>query len=257
MIKFFRKIRFDLMEKNKTGKYLKYAIGEIVLVVIGILIALSINNWNEKQKNKSKENQILTSLLTELISQKQQLAKQIKGDTITYLANDSLMVLSGSMNFNSIPTVDFSDLLYRIGVRTSFNPQSGTVEALLSSGELDLIRNEALKIQLAGLKGRLDDYGEEDITIENFLEDQLNPYLRQKIPLYDQTDVDMTYKDSRKGNFLISNEQISSLLSDLYFNNLLGYGRYRYRVRAHEGRDLLAYYSNLAKLVKNELEKSD
>jgi hypothetical protein len=44
MIKFFSKLRYGLMEKNKTGKYLKYAIGEIVLVVIGILIALSINN---------------------------------------------------------------------------------------------------------------------------------------------------------------------------------------------------------------------
>ena len=51
MIKFFRKIRQDLLKKNKTGKYLKYAIGEIVLVVIGILIALSINNWNENKKN--------------------------------------------------------------------------------------------------------------------------------------------------------------------------------------------------------------
>jgi len=60
MIKFFRKIRYDLMEKNKTGKpampagrYLKYAIGEIILVVIGILIALSINNWNEEHKKKA------------------------------------------------------------------------------------------------------------------------------------------------------------------------------------------------------------
>ena len=63
MIKFFRQIRRDLMEKNKTGiseqrvrtgKYLKYAIGEIILVVIGILIALSINNWNEEKRNKKK-----------------------------------------------------------------------------------------------------------------------------------------------------------------------------------------------------------
>ena len=52
MIKFFRHIRKDFMEKNKTGKYLKYAIGEIILVVIGILIALSINNWNEGRKKK-------------------------------------------------------------------------------------------------------------------------------------------------------------------------------------------------------------
>jgi hypothetical protein len=48
MIKFFRHIRQSLILENKTGKYLKYAIGEIVLVVIGILIALQINNWNEQ-----------------------------------------------------------------------------------------------------------------------------------------------------------------------------------------------------------------
>ena len=59
MIKLFRKIRYDLMEKNKTGKYLKYAIGEIVLVVIGILIALSINNWNEQSKQNSSIQQAL------------------------------------------------------------------------------------------------------------------------------------------------------------------------------------------------------
>jgi len=52
MIKFFRKIRQNLLSEGKTGKYLKYAIGEIVLVVIGILIALSINNWNENRKSK-------------------------------------------------------------------------------------------------------------------------------------------------------------------------------------------------------------
>ena len=50
MIKFFRKIRYQLLGEGNTGKYLKYAIGEIVLVAIGILIALSVNNWNEERK---------------------------------------------------------------------------------------------------------------------------------------------------------------------------------------------------------------
>jgi hypothetical protein len=54
MIKFFRKIRQNLLKENKTRKYLKYAIGEIVLVVIGIMIALSINNWNESLKQEAK-----------------------------------------------------------------------------------------------------------------------------------------------------------------------------------------------------------
>ena len=51
MMKIFRKIRFDILKNSKTNKYLKYAIGEIVLVVIGILIALQINLWNEDRKS--------------------------------------------------------------------------------------------------------------------------------------------------------------------------------------------------------------
>jgi|GEM_PF-1630187 len=70
MIKFFRRIRYDLMSENKTGKYLKYAVGEILLVVIGILIALQINNWNEKRKDKIIENQILEEMLVSLKSDK-------------------------------------------------------------------------------------------------------------------------------------------------------------------------------------------
>jgi hypothetical protein len=65
MIKFFRKIRYELMEKNKTGKYLKYAIGEIVLVVIGILIALSINNWNENRKDEKRIDAFVQKLKTQ------------------------------------------------------------------------------------------------------------------------------------------------------------------------------------------------
>jgi len=66
MIKFFRKIRQNLLMENKTGKYLKYAIGEIVLVVIGILIALQINNWNDERKNNIKEYNLLTEMLGNL-----------------------------------------------------------------------------------------------------------------------------------------------------------------------------------------------
>lgn len=66
MIKFFRNIRLDLMEKNKTGKYLKYAFGEIVLVVVGILIALQINNWNENRKAQQAQKSLLMSLYDNL-----------------------------------------------------------------------------------------------------------------------------------------------------------------------------------------------
>ena len=66
MIKFFRHIRRSLIQKNKMGKYFKYAIGEIILVVIGILIALQINNWNEGKKIRKVELGLLFQLRDEL-----------------------------------------------------------------------------------------------------------------------------------------------------------------------------------------------
>jgi len=79
MIKFFRKIRYDLMEKNKTGKYLKYAIGEIILVVIGILIALSINNWNENRKLNLNEKDVIQNLIEDLQSDYNDFEENKKG----------------------------------------------------------------------------------------------------------------------------------------------------------------------------------
>ena len=86
MIKFFRKIRYDLMNQNKTTKYFKYAIGEIILVVIGILIALQINNWNENRKAKTNEIVLVKQLL-----------EDAKIDSIFF--NDRIQSLKGQKRF--------------------------------------------------------------------------------------------------------------------------------------------------------------
>ncbi|MCW5518178.1 DUF6090 family protein [Muriicola sp. Z0-33] len=76
MIKFFRKIRQRLLTENKFSKYLIYAVGEIVLVVIGILIALSINNWNELKKQRIEEIGLLRDLKTDFEIKNKQLQKE-------------------------------------------------------------------------------------------------------------------------------------------------------------------------------------
>ena len=78
MIKFFRQIRQSLIMENKTGKYLKYAIGEIVLVVIGILIALQINNWNEQRKEDRLEAEYYCRLLEDAQQDLEQVNQFIK-----------------------------------------------------------------------------------------------------------------------------------------------------------------------------------
>jgi hypothetical protein len=66
MIKLFRKIRYDTIGKNETGKYLKFAIGEILLVMIGILLALQVNNWSENRKSSIASKEIYNNLLQSL-----------------------------------------------------------------------------------------------------------------------------------------------------------------------------------------------
>jgi hypothetical protein len=96
MIKFFRHIRKQLVSENKTAKYFKYAIGEIILVVIGILIALQINNWNEGRKEIIKQRSVLSNLLQDL-----------KSDSVSY-----------SINLKELKDVDFlQEQLYKIGVK--------------------------------------------------------------------------------------------------------------------------------------------
>ncbi len=93
------------MEKNKTGKYLKYAFGEIILVVIGILIALSLNNWNENRKNKSLLKTYTTSLIKDL--EKDTL---ILNQTSDWVEND-IKLTKNLIRRLSSPTANYDTLI--------------------------------------------------------------------------------------------------------------------------------------------------
>lgn len=77
-MKIFRKIRFDVLKNSNSAKYFKYAIGEIILVVLGILIALQINLWNEKRKNHSILNTNLQGVLKELKTDSTNIGQTLK-----------------------------------------------------------------------------------------------------------------------------------------------------------------------------------
>src|SRR5210317_859386 len=96
MIQFFRKIRQNMIKENKASKYMLYAIGEIVLVVIGILIALSINNWNESRIDRKLETAILKQLRSEFKSNLKQLDEKI--GIRDYMMNSAIQLLANIDN---------------------------------------------------------------------------------------------------------------------------------------------------------------
>jgi len=161
MIKFFRHIRQRLVIENRFSKYLLYAIGEIILVVIGILIALSINNWNTAQKDIAKEQQILLSLQEEF----KQNIKELKFDHQLNLS--SINAVTTLLNFDisgDFKTETIDSLLGQTFNYATFDARQGVINDLSSSGNLELIRDSKLRYTLNQWSGELNDY-EEDVIV--------------------------------------------------------------------------------------------
>ena len=174
MIKFFRKIRYELMEKNKTGKYLKYALGEIVLVVIGILIALQINNWNENRKETNFEQKILKELNSDFFYNKSELHRNITKATALAHNSDSLLALF-NLPKNEVDPNKFFKYMRKLGGYSTFNPSNGALNTLISSGKLYIIKNDSLRKHLTRWSGILEDTKEDEKRLIDFGDTRMNP----------------------------------------------------------------------------------
>ncbi|MEH6619279.1 DUF6090 family protein [Maribacter arcticus] len=145
MIKFFRKIRQQLLIENKTGKYLKYAIGEIVLVVIGILIALQVNSWNEYRINSHLELQYLKRLERDM--QESIRLTSIYKDFQVQATIEILAVIDiiKKCNLTEKDYHAFANGFFKVGKSSPPILIDGTIQELQSTGKLTIIRNVNLR----------------------------------------------------------------------------------------------------------------
>lgn len=147
MINFFRKIRRQLADDNKPMKYMRYAIGEIVLVVVGILIALQVNNWNEARKIQAKELSYLKRLKEEFEANLAQTeANLFMSNTFLDLTETALKVFSN----DTIVTVDTLAVAVEwASYGSPTNVKDNVWQDLVSSGNSDLISNSQLRFEIS------------------------------------------------------------------------------------------------------------
>ena len=144
-----------MINENKTGKYLKYAIGEIVLVVIGILIALQINNWNEQRKQKNLEQEYLIALKMEFENNLKEVDRVLELNTKNLKNAVELSAFTGP-NLPNITDKTFGKLFFGfLNNEVQYRPGSGVVNEILNSGKLNIFQNKKLKNALASLDGLL------------------------------------------------------------------------------------------------------
>jgi len=228
MIKFFRKIRQKLLTENKFSKYLIYSIGEIVLVVVGILIALQINNWNEGRKDRIQEQVLLEQLHREYNSNLIQLDEKIE--------IRKRVINACSKLFKSIdePELFQTDSLITqtgaLGTAATFDP---IVNDLISSGKLQLITNQRLKELLTLWTTEVVQLTEEEINYYEFRNNEYRSYIQEHFILRDIHD--LMWSNSTFLSFLLDKSKgvdtsssrskhkinVASILNDPQFENIV------------------------------------
>lgn len=184
MIKLFNKIRHRLLSEGRFGKYLKYAFGEILLVVVGILIALRINNWNEFQKDREQEQELLSILHSEFQSNLIQLDQKIAQ------RNDMIQASLKLLDYIDHPETRNRDSIVKYLALTMMAPTfDPIVNDLVSSGRVQLLQNAELKKRLSLWTSEIIQVTEEEDEWLNYRSISYNPFLTENIPkriLYNQ-----------------------------------------------------------------------
>jgi hypothetical protein len=209
------------METGKTGKYLKYAIGEIVLVVIGILIALQINNWNQNRIQSIEERGILKNLNTEFRNNRAVLKNDIESNLNTMITGQTLMGLMGS-DETILKTQNTDSLLFMVFDGGNVNFSENTVLELVQSGKFQILKSETLKnliFEWTQNQKRAVEINEARDRVNNILIDYLyNKYPVKNIDIYGT----LQWKQPSRlkvNKLLIFNEvEFESILDDYLYN---------------------------------------
>lgn len=247
MISFLRRIRKKLANENKFLQYFSYALGEVVLVVIGILIALQINNWNEEKKLNKTEyillKQILKSLnsdfgRTKFIYENRALKKRSAIDDLLNNLNQE------ELPHDSILSPSFLNMT----ITLSFNYDKGAYESLKSHG-LDIIRNDSLRQRIIRLYENDLPLGIEFINNRRELEYQLRENYLLELTEYDyvqaqngqwEGDINIDFRKIKDSQTLKNLIRLENEVASNYLRRL---------------EDKVSDFENVILLIQNELSK--
>jgi hypothetical protein len=176
MIKIFRKNRLKFLNNGNFNKYLIYAAGEILLVMIGILLAIQVNNMNELKKARGTERSFLEDLKLEVEANKAQMITVIETHKKNERANFELLQFFDPHKPQS-ETFFLDSLFGELTAGWTYNPQLGTLNSIIMSGKLDIIQNQELKSYLTSFQDEAIDAGEMSSRFLHLKDNRLDPIL--------------------------------------------------------------------------------
>ncbi len=229
MINFFRKKRKKMADDNKTFKYMRYAIGEIVLVVIGILIALQINAWNKDRISKIEEKGILKNIHSEFLQNDNVIKETLKSNILCYDSSVFVFELIG-LKRDELIKYNIDSLIFLTLETNIYRPSENTISDLLQSGKLQLLHNENLKNLFYQWNRAMKSYESSALRKENIIDDKVLTYLYKN---YSLKDIDKYGQLKWESNSHIKIDKLK-IFEDIEFENIMD--DYLYRLVSEQDR---------------------
>ena len=253
MIKLFRNIRQNLIMENKTSKYLKYAIGEIALVVVGILIALQINNWNELRKQRLEELETLKNIKSDFANT---VFEFEENNAFRERIISSTKILYGIMHTkqNHYSKKQLDSIISELFINPTYNGQSETLNILFNSGKINIISNDSIKNALVIWPQQVEDMTEDEIYSSNIVYNSLYPILKHYVPLLDIINsVQYKFKLLNYSEQSAFSSDYESLLNDREFESTLAAREMVITVSLIQTRSLIKNAEYIIELIDNEI----
>lgn len=245
MVKFFRHIRQNFLAENKFSKYLFYAIGEIILVVIGILLALQINTWSTNKNAREKEQLYLKSFYSDIQTNLDQLDRVINKSEGTVNAADSLLrFANGDLEIKEMGKIQ--RLVMVSSNYTIFLSQEGTINDIFGSGDLALIQNDSIRKIMVNWTADLK-YLREFEDLGKINQSKYRDYLAGLVPMHQRG----------MGKIFVNEETIDKLKEDYQYLNLVFDQKRLARILNSLYGDIRDDVSNLLNLVSNDIDSND
>ena len=253
MIKFFRKIRQQLLKENRVGKYLLYAIGEIALVMVGILLALQVNNWNEQKKERQIEQKLLEALKEEInsnINQIEQGIKLQKGYKKMYVA-----LLEDFANLNRIinPTL-LDSLVEGASAPQNIEIQSGVAKSIIATGDIRYLKNDQVVEFVRMFEDKIALIHQDFERMTNLYVNQLWPLENHRVRRLNRAHVQYNWFKEELPKSAYKTDW-DGFFNDIDLENTYALALYEYTGTIKREENLLNHMNMVLGLVKSELVK--
>jgi hypothetical protein len=246
---FLKTLKHQLLSKKEFSRFLLYALGEMILLVIGILLAVEINNWNENRKTRSAEQQLVKGLKAEMVANQKELKEVLTYHKSAADAAYKLMKIYEG-DYRSLKSSELDSLFAEVQMTWSFDPRLTILNSIKTGGAINTIQNPKLRAFISNFEELAKDGAEETSIVRSLIINRYVPTVDRYISLNNRS----KYIGYEKINSKFASDY-AGIFNDRAAESLLAYIHMWKLTEISEAQDLLEILEESIQIAEGEIDQ--